>query len=279
MKIALMYDFDKTLCTKDMQEYTFIPRIHMEAKTFWEKANVLAEDKKMDKILAYMYTMLVESNKNEQAVRRENFEECGKNIEYFPGVLDWFTRISEFGRGEGATIEHYIISSGLKEIIEGSSIGKFFKEIYACEFFYDHNGIAVWPQMVVNFTGKTQYLYRINKGVLDVSNDAALNEYTPEHKRPIPFQNMIYFGDGMTDVPIMKLVHVNGGRSIGVYPKDNEKAEAMVKTLCHDGRLDFYTVANYEEDSDLDKLVKRCIHSMVVNHELRILGEEQKAST
>ena len=220
--IALLYDFDKTLCTKDMQEYTFIPKLGLEPSEFWKEANDLSESAKVDRILSYMHLMLKKATAANQKIRREAFVELGKDLEFFPGVENWFSRINELGNEMEVKIEHYIISSGLREIIEGSSIFKCFREVFACEFLYDVNGVACWPKNAVNYTTKTQFLFRINKGILDISNDNDLNKFTPEDERPIPFRNMIYIGDGYTDVPCMKLVKVNGGYSIAVY-KEAEK--------------------------------------------------------
>ena len=224
--VAIMYDFDKTLCTKDMQEYTFIPRIKMEPAEFWAEATKKATEEKMDRILAYMYLMLKNARAKEVSIRREAFKEGGTNIEYFDGVKEWFSRIRDFGAEHGVSVKHYIISSGLREIIEGSDIFDEFDEVYACEFLYDVDGIAVWPKQVVNYTTKTQFLFRINKGIGDISDDDSLNEYVNEDERPVPFRNMIYIGDGLTDVPCMKLVKVNGGYSIAVYT-DKEKRKHL----------------------------------------------------
>jgi 2-hydroxy-3-keto-5-methylthiopentenyl-1-phosphate phosphatase len=208
--LALMYDFDKTLCTKDMQEYTFIPNVGMTPAEFWTESNTLAKERKMDGILAYMYVMLQKAHAARQSIRREDFVKLGKDLEFYPGVEDWFGRINQIGEDLGVKVEHFIISSGLQEIIEGSSIYKYFNKVFACEFLYDENDVACWPKNVVNYTTKTQFLFRINKGVLDISNDDDLNKYTPEDERPVPFRNMIYIGDGLTDVPCMKLVKANG---------------------------------------------------------------------
>ena len=253
---ALMYDFDKTLCTKDMQEYNFIPKIGMTSDTFWTESNSLASAKKMDQILAYMYLMLKKSKATSNSILRKDFVDAGKTVEFFPGVLEWFDRINAWGEAHGVTIEHYIISSGLKEIIEGTPIKRKFKEIYASEFLYDENGIAVWPKLAVNYTAKTQFLFRINKGVLDISQNNKLNEYVPDHARRVPFSHMIYIGDGLTDVPCMKLVKLNGGKSIAVYqPRKRKK----VIPLLQDKRVDFIAEANYSEGSELESIVQEII--------------------
>ncbi len=276
--IALLYDFDKTLCTKDMQEYTFIPQLQMEAAEFWEKSNALSQEKRMDKILAYMYVMLREADYHNVPVTKSSFGNAGRHIEYYPGVLEWFERINEYGRTLGIHVEHYIISSGLKEIIEGSELGQknVFKEIFACEYYYDSNGRAVWPLNVVNYTGKTQYLFRINKGVLDMSNDKDLNANTPMAKRAVPFRNMIYFGDGLTDVPCMKLVHSNGGCSIAVYGVNSESAKETAEGLLRDDRVDYCEEANYMENGSLDQLVKQVMQQMVLHHRLILHSLDQR---
>ena len=257
--IALMYDFDKTLCTTDMQAYTFIPNLGMSANEFWAKASDLAEKHKMDRILAYMYLMLDEAHIHRKPIRRSDFVALGKDLELYPGVAEWFSRINRFGKEQGVTIKHYIISSGLREIIEGSSIYKEFDDVFAGEFLYDENGVACWPKNVVNYTTTTQCLFRINKGVLDISNDDDLNRFTPEEDRPVPFRNMIYIGDGLTDVPCMKLVKVNGGCSIAVYQKGKQ---AKVKDLILDQRVNFIEPADYSEGSQLDQITKDIIVKM-----------------
>ena len=226
--IALMYDFDKTLCTKDMQEYSFIPRVNMESKDFWNEVNKLAKNEKMDSILAYMYYMLKKARAENVPIRENDFKEAGKNIELFKGVDTFFDKMNAFGESIGVEIEHYIISSGLKEIIEGSQLKDVFKEIYACNFHYDVNGVADWPSLVVNYTNKTQFLFRINKGVLKINEDTPLNEYVSKDERRIPFRNMIYIGDGLTDVPCMKLVKEHGGYSIAVYTQ-KERASKLAR--------------------------------------------------
>ena len=257
--IALMYDFDKTLCTTDMQAYTFIPNLGMSANEFWAKASDLAEKYKMDRILAYMYLMRDEAHIHKKPIHRSDFVVLGKDLELYPGVAEWFSRINRFGKEQGVTIKHYIISSGLREIIEGSSIYKEFDDVFAGEFLYDENGVACWPKNVVNYTTKTQFLFRINKGVLNISNDDDLNRFTPEEDRPVPFRNMIYIGDGLTDVPCMKLVKVNGGCSIAVYQKGKQ---AKVKDLILDQRVNFIEPADYSEGSQLDQITKDIIVKM-----------------
>jgi len=273
--IALMYDFDKTLSTTDMQNYSFIPSLGIETEAFWKESNALAEKEDMDGLLSYMYLMLKKAKHEDIAITRENFVKLGKGIEYYPGVEQWFDRINQYGKEHGVFIEHYVISSGLQEIIEGSSIYKQFKKTYACEFLYDVNKVAVWPKNVVNYTTKTQFLFRINKGVLDVYENNKLNTYTPESERRIPFRNMIYIGDGLTDVPCMKLVKVNGGQSIAVFKKRNKATAAK---LMNENRVDFITEANYSENSELDSIVKTIIDKMSVVDRLTEMHRKHKKS-
>jgi len=247
---AIMYDFDKTLSTKDMQEYAFIPGIGMTAEKFWGECNKLTEKNNMDQILSYMYVMLTEA-RGKKLLNREEFNKLGRSVELCPGVETWFERINKYGESIGVQVEHYIISSGIKEIIEGTPIAKYFKKIYAAEFLYDEHNVPVWPAMAVNYTSKTQFLFRINKGVLDVTEHRELNTYTADHNRRIPFSNMIYIGDGYTDVPCMKLTKVNGGHSIAVYSGENDSA----KSIMEEGRVDYIAKADYTKGSKLENTV------------------------
>ena len=269
---ALMYDFDKTLCTRDMQEYTFIPNVGLTPAQFWSEADELARTRKMDAVLAYMHLMIERSHIAKKSIRREDFVEMGRDLEFFPGVADWFGRITAFGAGLGVTVEHYIISSGLREIIEGSALRGAFREIFACEFLYDENGVACWPKNAVNYTTKTQFLFRINKGVLDISENAALNAYVPEEERRVPFCNMIYIGDGLTDVPCMKLVRSGGGVSVAVYPDGGEE---KVRGLQRDGRVNFIEPADYREGSALDTVVKEALCAVAAADKLKRRELEQ----
>lgn len=264
--IALMYDFDKTLCTKDMQEYTFIPNVGMTPAEFWAESNALSKNKKMDAILAYMYLMIDKARSKHIKIQREEFVKLGVDLEFYPGVESWFERINQIGKDLGVQVEHFIVSSGLREIIEGSSIYHFFKEVFACEFLYDENNVACWPKNAVNYTTKTQFLFRINKGILDISNDVDLNKYTPEDDRPVPFRNMIYIGDGLTDVPCMKLVKVNGGYSIAVYTQGNI---SKVESLLYDKRVDFLSPADYSEGGDLDNTIRDILCKMAMVDSLK----------
>ncbi len=270
--VAIMYDFDKTLCTRDMQEYTFIPSIGMQSDEFWRQANNMATDETMDSILSYMYCMMEKARQTGNPLTREALVTCGKDIEYHPGVEDWFERINRYAEEAGVEVEHYVLSSGLKEIVEGTSIAKYFKRIYACEFMY-RDGYAVWPKMAVNYTNKTQFVYRINKGVLDINNDVDLNNSRPDHEKRVFFSNMIYIGDGLTDVPCMKLVKQSGGHSIAIYDPDQQRKAASL--LKHE-RVDWMFEADYSEGSELDRTMKLLLQNLAYYNKLKGLNEQQK---
>ena len=277
---AFLYDFDKTLCTTDMQDYAFIPSLGMTPAEFWAEANDFGRKHRIDGILAYMYIMLREAGRKNLPFTREDLVEKGRRIELFPGVADWFRRINVFGEAQGVQVEHYVISSGLREIIEGSSISGEFREIYASEFYYDETGRPVWPKLAVNFTAKTQFVYRINKGVLDVSDDKALNDSMPDDSKRVPFPNMIYMGDGLSDVPCMKMMRAYGGQAIAVYQAANR---AGVEELLARGRVDFIFPADYREGKALEETAKNIIRKIAVAdrlwkeniRQLRRLGEEE----
>ena len=265
--VAICYDFDKTLSPDDMQAQGFIQKLGYEIGEFWKKSNGFAHKNDMDQNLAYMYTMKTESAGKVLFTKTE-LARFGSEVALFPGVEGWFERIRKYGKERGVTVEHYIISSGLKEMIEGTSIAKkgAFKKIYATSFYCDENGVAVWPAQVVNYTNKTQFLFRITKGVLDV-NDSAVNEFFPESDLRVPFRNMIYLGDSDTDIPCMKLVKMRGGYSIGVFnPETNDRTK--VHKMTRDSRIDYFVPTDYSEGTELDYLIKTIIDKTVFNEKL-----------
>lgn len=261
--IAIMYDFDKTLAETDMQNFSFIPKLRLSVPEFWNKTEKVRKDYDMDKILSYMYTMIVECKKQNIKLTREYLNECGNNINYYNGVLTWFDRINNFAEENGVIIEHYIISSGNIEIIEKCSLAKNFKKMFACEFIYDKSGQAVWPKTIVNYTLKTQFIYRIQKGLIKDNDDGAINEKM-KNKR-IPFSNMIYVGDGLTDVPSMIMVKENGGTSIAVYPNNQRD---KVNSLFEDDRVNFICKADYSKDSEIEKIIKLIIQTIKIKSTL-----------
>ena len=269
--VALLYDFDRTLCTQDMQNYAFIPSLGMDPEDFWREANDFGRREHMDGILAYMYTMIRKCREKGVPLTRESLRRCGESIVFFPGVEGWFDSIDRFGSLLGVEVEHYVISSGLREIIDGSAIAGHFKAIYASEFYYDELGRPAWPKLAVNFTAKTQFVYRINKGGLDVSDDRTLNASMPDDSKRVPFTNMIYLGDGLSDVPCMKMMRAYGGQAIAVYQDANRPG---VEQLLRQGRVDYIYPADYSEGAGLELTVKEIIRRMAVNHRL---SEEKHA--
>lgn len=270
--IAILYDFDKTLCTTDMQEYDFIKNLDMTSEEFWGEAAAITNKYEVEKILAYMFIMIKKCKEKGIPLTEEYLKKCGENVVLFRGVLTWFDRINEFGESMGVNIEHYIISSGTYEIIQGTPIAKYFKKIYACKYMYDENGEAVWPALAINYTLKTQYIYRISKGVLDVTDDYNLNREQDESLRQIAYRNMIYIGDGLTDIPCMKMVKEKGGKSIALYPSGKSE---KVKPLVDDDRINYVCVADYSPNSSLEKIVKLMIENMAVIEKLKAKEEQQ----
>ena len=227
----------------------------------------------MDQNLAYMFKM-IDSARGQVVFTKRELKECGKNVQLFPGVKDWFKRIRDYGELNGVIVEHYIISCGLREMIKGTSVADEFEEIYASSFYYDDKGVAVWPAQVVNYTSKTQFLFRIEKGVLDI-NDSGVNDYfSPEDIR-VPFRNIVYIGDSDTDVPCMKLVNTYGGHSIGIYNSET-KDKSKVFKMMRENRIKYFAPADYSENSEIDKLVKSIIERTAANEVLESYHFENK---
>lgn len=273
--IALCYDFDGTLSPKNMQEYDYIPSLKIKPADFWKEAGALAKEHGADQILCYMKLMLDHAREKKVQITRQSFAEKGAAVELFSGVREWFDLINDYGRERGVALEHYIISSGIKEMIEGTKLHKkrVFKEIYACSYIYEQHGIAEWPANVVNYTTKTQYLFRINKGIEDITDDASVNEFVSDEDRRVPFTRMIYFGDGTTDIPCMKLVKNQGGHSIAVYTR-GKKAAAL--KLLENERVNFIAPADYSKDSDLHKYTAHVIDQIAAASEIFRLEKKNR---
>ena len=266
--VALIYDFDGTLAPGNMQEYDFIPAVGKSNMEFWHEANTLAEEQDADQVLTYMARMLQAAQSKGLSLRREAFRESGRNVTFFRGVEEWFGRINRYGAERGVRILHYVNSSGLKEIIEGTAIAHEFKNIYACSFLYNVDGIAYWPAVAVNYTNKTQFIFKINKGVESVFDTKDVNRFMEESKRPVPFRRMIYFGDGTTDIPCMKLVKNFGGHSIAVYNPKEEGQRTVLNDLIRDNRVNHVCPADYSDGSEIDTIVKTIIDKMVMDQRL-----------
>lgn len=253
--VALVYDFDGTLSPGNMQEFGFIQAVGTTPQQFWDMSNQLAVGQDASNVLSYMKMMYDEAHAKGISLRSESFREFGKDVVLFEGVREWFRLINEYGRSLGVKVEHYINSSGLKEIVEGTPIAKEFRYIFAGSFIYDENGEAVWPGIAVDSTNKTQFLFKINKGIFSARDNKRLNSSMAEEKKRVPFTNMIYFGDGETDVPCMKIVSMFGGNSVAVYAPGNEKKRAIAQRLKKQGRVRFTVPAQYTADSTAYRLV------------------------
>ncbi len=273
-KVALIYDFDETLSVTYMQDYILIPSLGMKPKTFWQKANQWSKDNCADQVTGSMYYFIKTAKEKGISLTREYFRNAAKSITYFEGVEDWFERINEYGKERDLQVEHYIISSGYEEIIAGSTIRKHFKDIFGCSYAFGEDGTPVWPARVVNYSTKTQYLSKINKG-LGKTEDRAVNEFMEDEKRPIPFRRMIYFGDGMTDIPSMKLTKTRGGNAIAVYqPKSKHKKNAI--KLLSDDRVNFALPADYREGKQLDMVVKTILDKLATERDLEELQAKEE---
>jgi phosphoserine phosphatase len=272
-KVAFVYDFDETLSTTYMQDYFLIPELGMKPDDFWKEANSWSAQNGVDQITGSMYYFKKVAQNVGLRLTKENLACCGEFIVYYKGVKEWFERINKYGKYLDLDIEHYIISSGYEEIIEGCSIRKFFKDVYGCAFAYDEDGLPIWPARVVNYSGKVQYLAKINKG-LGKFDDKAVNDFTPDDKRRIPYSRIIYFGDGMTDIPSMKVVKNRGGTAIAVYKPRSHHKEKAIKLL-KDNRVNFALAADYRADKEIDCVIKTILNKIATERDLEILKKKE----
>ena len=257
--VALIYDYDGTLSPGNMQEFGFIQAVGKTAEEFWRMSDSIAIGQDASNVLAYMKLMFDEAKRNGIKLRREDFQRFGQNIQLFDGVREWFKLVNTYGELHGVKIEHYINSSGLKEIIEGSPIAHEFKHVFAGTFLYDANGEAEWPGISVDYTTKTQFLFKISKGIFSSRDNKQVNESIADDKKRIPFSHMIYFGDGDTDVPCMKIVGMFGGHSIAVYDPQNERKKATAAKLKRQGRVAFAVPAVYTPEAPAFRVVTAII--------------------
>ena len=249
--IALIYDFDKTLTPLAMQEYTVLPALGIKGEDFWKEVSEATEEENADGMLVWMRLMIEKIEENKKHIDREDFKALAKRLEYFEGVESWFENINAYvdeSIPKDIELNHYLISAGLKEIIEGASIRQHFRQVYASEYHYNHHNRATFPAVLVNDTMKTQFLFRINKGKEQITE--SINEHMPEEDRPVPFSNMVYIGDGMSDVPSMTVTKQNGGYAIAVYEPGDEASLQVCRDLFEDGRVDYYSPADYREGSE-----------------------------
>lgn len=277
--VALIYDFDGTLSPGNMQEFGFIKAVKKNPKEFWAENSKLSNDNDADQILTYMYLMMQKAISEKISLKREQFQEFGKDVKLFKGVEEWFGLINEYAQNVGITIEHYINSSGLAEIIEGTPIAREFKKIFACSYLYDVDGKAYWPGVAVNYTTKTQFLFKINKGIGSVADSIGVNKYTKKEDRRIPFSRMVYFGDGETDVPCMKLVREMGGHSIAVYQPRNSNKKQRSENLIAENRVNFVCPADYSRNKEIFKVVTTILDKIKADFDLQCLLDQHKKKT
>jgi hypothetical protein len=274
--IALVYDFDGTLSPKPMQEYTVLPKLNADPQAFWAESNRLAREHGADPLITYMHLMYKKAKEKNVRIDRDDLVALGRSVELFPGVEGWFDAMADYVKHQaGGTVElrHYLVSSGLTEIIEGTSIYKRFHNVFASEYWFEAYDLP-YPKRVITDTGKTQYLFRINKGVEDLGE--SINQHMPEATRPVPFANMIYFGDGETDVPSMAVMRKNGGHAIAVYTPGQSREKCI--DLFNAGRCDFFAAADYRDGSDLFRrttlLVDRILADIKVTDEIARVKRE-----
>lgn len=270
--IAIVYDFDGTLTPKPMQDYAILPKLGLDAAAFWEEVGREVQETGAENMLVYMRLLLEKAEQARVNITREDYAELAQHIRYYPGVEAWFELINQYveARSPGVRVKHYVVSAGMKEILEGISIKQHFANIYASEYYFDYRGIATFPKLVITDTSKTQFLFRINKGIEQLSQ--SINGHMTENERPVPFSNIIYIGDGLTDVPSMALTKKEGGHTIAVHKEQNEKARTVCQELLRAGRVDFIANADYREDSELyhrtTLLLNTIISSIEYNREL-----------
>lgn len=273
--LAMVYDFDGTLTPQPMQEYTVLPQLGISGEEFWSEVNAEVERTGGDSILTYMRLLVEKIDLNKKHLSRDALRDLATRIEYFPGVASWFDRINRYVKdksGGHVRVRHYIISAGLSEILEGVSIKSNFERIYASQYFFNHHEVACFPTIVINDTTKTQYLFKINKG--REGSGESINEYMPESERPIPFGNMLYIGDGLTDVPCMTVIKKYGGFAVAVHNPNNQSSVAVCRELVTANRIDYYAPADYSSRSKLEKRVRTILDIIVA----RILFEREKFS-
>ncbi|MFI3306055.1 MAG: HAD family hydrolase [Rikenellaceae bacterium] len=275
--VALVYDFDGTLAAGNMQEYDFIPSVGMSPREFWSGADTLSVERDADSVLCYMERMIAAAKESGRPITAVSLRDMGRNVKLFDGVEEWFERINKYGVERGVNVQHYVNSSGIREMIEGTSISDKFHKIYASSFLYDKSGEAYWPAVAINYTNKTQFIFKINKGIETVYDSTRINEFLPREERPIPFSRIIFVGDGLTDIPSMRLVHSLGGHAIAVYdPTRSDKRDDMIQ-LIRERRVDYVCEANYTPESKMNTLVESIIDKIAADNNLNILRGEDDA--
>lgn len=274
VKIAIAYDFDGTLAPGNMQEHSFIPKLGIDKSQFWDEVKKQAKANDMNEILSYMQLMLDSAKQHNIPITKKAFIEHGKGIRFFDGVEEYFEKINAYAKSKGIHIEHYIISSGLRDILKGTKIYKYFENVYASAYKFDANDVAEWPALAIDYTNKTQFLFRINKGIKNAWDNSEINKFYEDEDKPMPFSHMIYLGDGETDIPAMKMITYQGGTAIAVYnPNQKTASGKRAKQICRDlieqDRADYIAPADYTEDSSLFRILQLSIDKISAEVELK----------
>lgn len=264
--MVIAYDFDGTLAPGNMQEHQFLPDIGVTPQAFWSEVKKLAKEHQADEVLVYMNLMLKKADASGVPVRKEDFKARGRSIVMFEGVAEWFDRIDVYAKGRGVDLQHVLISSGNEEIFSGTPIKRKFSRVYASKYMFNQNGVAEWPALAINYTTKTQYLFRINKGAHDLSDNASVNKLVSKRHRAVPFENMVFIGDGDTDIPCFSLLKAQGGLSVAVYAPKKKGGKGKAQKHQSDGRVHCAVPANYSEGSELDRIIKAQIDAVAARY-------------
>jgi hypothetical protein len=275
--IALVYDYDQTLSPFYMQDDVIFPAFGINGAKFWERCADLVQAQGYDHELAYMKCLLdylaMDRPTNQQ------LKQLGAKMRLYKGLPEMFEEfnldlLEEHHSAAGIHVDHFVVSSGLKVLIEGSQLRPYLREIFGCEYAEDPEGKITFPKRVISHTQKTQYLFRINKGLLDMAQD--VNDHMPDDARPVPFPNMIYIGDGPTDVPCFTIMRKNGGHAIAVYNPDDPSRASFKKCYSlssHADRVRHIAPSDYRRGSHLRLLLEESVREIAD----RILGDRKSA--
>jgi hypothetical protein len=264
--IALIYDYDQTLSPAYMQEEAIFPQFGIHADRFWKQCQALVREQNYDNELAYMKVLLDTLEMDRPT--NEELRKLGAKLNFYPGLPEMFEEfqtelLSPEHKAYGITVEHYIVSSGLKVLLEGSRLAPYVKAIFGCEFGEDAQGRITFPKRAISHTQKTQFLFRINKGMLDLSED--VNDHMAPDLRPIPFPNMVYIGDGPTDVPCFTVMQRNGGKAIAVYNPNDPTRSSFKKCYqlsAHAERVKNIAPSDFRQGSHLRFLIEEMVQDI-----------------